>query len=90
MDSIDITNPDFSLENFPNINEVIPNINEAISGNIDINADNSYNYIYIAVSIVVSILGFVIYKLYLNKRKQVSFLDSSIENNCDDDVCYPE
>lgn len=85
MDSIDITNPEFSLENIPNINEVIP-------GNIDIidiNADNSYNYVYIAVSIAVSFLCFVFYKLYINKRKQVSFLDSSTENNCYDGICCP-
>ena len=87
MDSNDITNPDFSLENIPNINEVI-------SGNIDIdiidiNSDNSFNYVYIAVSIVVSFLCFVFYKFYINKRKQVSFLDSSTENNCDDGLCCP-
>jgi len=82
MESIDITNPDFSLENIPNINEVI-------SSNIDINSDNSYNYVYIAVSIAVSFLCFVFYKLYINKRKQVSFLDSSTENNCYDGICCP-
>jgi hypothetical protein len=82
MESIDITNPDFSLENIPNINEII-------SDNIDINADNSYNYVYIAVSIAVSFLCFVFYKLYINKRKQVSFLDSSTENNCYDGICCP-
>ena len=73
MDAIDITNEVFSLEHIPDLNEVIG----------DINDNNIFMYIAIAISIL--ILGFVFYRNYVNNHKHVTFQDS---NECYDDVCY--
>ena len=75
---ITITNENFVLENITGVN--IVNLEDEFHYN---------NIMYIAGFIVVSILCFVFYKLYINKRKQVSFLDSSTENNCYDGICCP-
>jgi TRAP-type C4-dicarboxylate transport system permease large subunit len=72
MDAIDITNEVFSLEHIPELNEVIG----------DINDNNIFMYIAIAISIL--ILGFVLYRSYISNKKHVTFQDS---NECFGDVC---
>ncbi len=73
MDTIDITNLDFSLENIQDLNEAISSVND-------------YSiFMYIAIVISVLIFGFVFYKIYINNQKHVTFQDS---NECYDDVCY--
>jgi uncharacterized membrane protein YukC len=73
MDTIDITNQAFSLENIQDLNEVI-------------SSGNDYAvFMYIAIVISILILGFVFYKIYINNQKHVTFQDS---NECYGDVCY--
>jgi uncharacterized membrane protein YukC len=73
MDTIDITNQAFSLENIQDLNEVI-------------SSGNDYAvFMYIAIVISILILGFVFYRIYKNNQKQVTFQDS---NECFGDVCY--
>ena len=72
-DTINITNQVFSLENIQDLNEVI-------------SSGNDYTiFMYIAIVISILILGFVVYKIYKNNQKQVTFQDS---NECYGDVCY--
>ena len=72
-DIIDISNQVFSLENIQDLNEVI-------------SSENDYTvFMYIAIVILILILGFVFYRNYVNNHKHVTFQDS---NECYDDVCY--
>jgi amino acid permease len=69
MDSIDITSAEFSLDRIPDINEVI---------STSIYGENEYTlYIYIAIAIIVLVIGFLIYKFYNNKQKHVTFEESN-------------
>lgn len=71
MDSIDITTSGFSLENAYDLN----------GGET---GDNKI-YIYIGIAILAIVISFLIYKFYVNKKKQVTFQDKLDE--CYDGVC---
>ena len=73
MDSIDITSSGFSLENAYDFNG---------GGET---GDNKI-YIYIGIAILAIVISFLIYKFYVNKKKQVTFQDKLDE--CYDGVCY--
>ncbi len=73
MDSIDITSSEFSLENVYNLNGG----DEVVDYKL---------YIYIGIAILALVISFLIYKFYLNKRKQVTFQDKL--DDCYDNVCY--
>ena len=75
MDSIDITSAGFSLDNIPDLNEVISN---TVSNTV---GSDYTMYIYIAAAIILLVVAFLVYKFYINKQKQVSFQDSP-------DMCY--
>ena len=78
MDSIDITSPEFSLEGFSELNNVI---SDTISlGNMP---SNYTNYIYIGVAFLVFVIAYFVYKFYINKQKKVTFQDKL-------DDCYGE
>ena len=79
MEYIDITNEEFSLGNITDLNEIIPN---TLSSNLS----DYIMYIYIAVAILLLIIAFLVYKLYINKQKQVTFQDN--QNMCYDGVCH--
>ena len=74
MDAIDITSAEFSLDKVPNFNDLVSN-SFCESFLIDYNL-----YIYIAVSILVIGIGYVIYNFYIHK-KTVTFNDKL-------DECY--
>jgi len=78
METIDITSAGFSLDNVPNFNNLVSNsFCETISLDYTL-------YIYIAVSILVIGIGYVIYTFYINK-KTVTFqnkLDECYEDYC--------
>jgi hypothetical protein len=85
MDSIDVTSPEFSLGG---INELNETISDKISlGNIYSNYSDYSDYaiyIYLGVLILISIIGYFIYKTYLtNGGKRVTFQDKL-------DECYAE
>jgi hypothetical protein len=70
MDSIDITNPEFSLD--------IPKIEVT-------NLNNSINFIYIGIIFLILTICFLMYKfLYINKIKHVTFQDTYNLNDCYD------
>ena len=73
MDSIDITNPEFSLDNISNFN-IISEINDYSM------------YIYIAAAIILLVISFLLYKFLSNKQKHVTFEDKL--DDCYGDVCY--
>jgi hypothetical protein len=73
MDSIDITSSGFSLENAYDLN-----------GGSEV-VDNKM-YIYIGIAILAVVISFLIYKFYVNKKKQVTFQDKLDE--CYDGVCH--
>jgi hypothetical protein len=83
MDSIDVTSPEFSLEKITNLNEVI---SDKISlGNIYSDYSDYAIYIFIGVTILISVIAFFIYKFYTSRGKRVTFQEKLDE--CYGDVC---
>jgi hypothetical protein len=76
MDSIDITDSDFSLDKIPKMND---NLSGFPSFDYTI-------YIYISVAIIFTILLFLTYKYFLRKTKKVIFQDKLDE--CYGDKCH--
>ena len=76
MDEIDITNLDFSLENFT----------ADKCDNLLFDFGTEYDlYIYIGIFIILSIILSVAYKMYKNKTKSVTFQDKV--DDCYGGVC---
>ena len=76
MDEIDITNLDFSLENFT----------ADKCDNFLFDFGTEYDlYIYIGIFIILSIILSVAYKMYKNKTKRVTFQDKV--DDCYGGVC---
>ena len=76
MDEIDITNLDFSLENFA--------ADKCDSFLYDFGTEYDL-YIYIGIFIILSIISSIAYKMYKNKTKRVTFQDKLDE--CYGGVC---
>jgi len=80
MDSIDITNPEFSLGGFSELNDVISDTMSL--GNI---SPGYTSYIYIGVTVLVFIVAYFVYKFYINREKKVTFQDKL--DDCYDGQC---
>jgi flagellar biosynthesis/type III secretory pathway M-ring protein FliF/YscJ len=79
IETLNISNLDFSLGDIPDINEV----NEVIFSS---NSEDYLKYIYIAIAIVIIVILFLIYKYFVNREKKVTFQDKL--DDCYGDVCY--
>jgi len=78
MDSIDITDPEFSLGGFSEVNDVI-------SDTINITNGNSYTiYIYFGILFLLLTMLYFAYNYY-NKPKHVTFDENNV--NCNNNVC---
>jgi len=75
MDAIDITSSEFSLSNIPDINEV-PSPSILFGGMSNVTDYTMYIYIAIAIAILVGVIGILVYKFYINKKKHVTFQES--------------
>ena len=74
MDNIDITSSEFSLGNLPDFTNIISN-----STGGDIDSIDYTTYMYFGIAILVIAAGFIIYKFYINKPRQVHFNDEQID-----------
>ena len=72
MDTIDITDAEFSLDNMNDNLSEFPSFDYTI-------------YIYISVAIIFTILLFLTYKYFLRKTKKVTFQDKL--DDCYGNVC---